>query len=166
MDKYLAIYLRDQLAMGVLWREMARRAARNNHGTPLGEALDRVHRGIADDVGTFKLIMKRLGIRPDPVKNALAAGAERLGRLKLNGRLGGYSPLSRFVELEFLTMGIDGKKQLWTTLRDLAGLGARLSDVDFDHLITRAERQHADLEPFRTRAGTEAFTAPAKQLGG
>jgi hypothetical protein len=37
------------------------------------------------------------------------------------GRLGSYSPLGRFEELEFLAMGIDAKKQLWTTLRDLAG---------------------------------------------
>jgi hypothetical protein len=41
----------------------------------------------------------------------------------------GYSPLSRFVELEFLSMGVEGKKILWTTLRDLAGLEARLTSV-------------------------------------
>ncbi|HEV2777813.1 MAG TPA: hypothetical protein VGX25_00275 [Actinophytocola sp.] len=157
MDGFLGIYLRDQLALGVVWRELARRAQRNNRDTELGAALGRVAAAIAEDVETFRTIMHRVGVRPNPVKTGLAVAAERLGRLKLNGRVAGYSPLSRFVELEFLAMGIDGKKQLWTTLRDLAGLAARLPDVDFDQLIDRAERQRAELEPFRVSVGTETF---------
>lgn len=159
MDKFLGIYMNDQLGLGTLWRELARRAQRNNSGTELGEALARVSAAIAEDVETFQQIMHRLGIRIDPLKIALAVGAERLGRLKLNGRLGTYSPLSRFVELDVLAMGIEGKKILWATLRDLAGLASRLPDVDFDDLIERAERQRADLEPFRARSGTDAFAA-------
>src|SRR5687767_8621449 len=112
----LGIYLRDQLALGVAWRELARRAQRHNRGTELGEALAGVATAIAEDVETFRTIMQRVGVRANPVKTGLAIGAERLGRLKLNGRLATYSPLSRFEELEFLAMGIDGKKQLWTTL--------------------------------------------------
>ncbi|WP_447002215.1 hypothetical protein ACRAKI_21025 [Saccharothrix isguenensis] len=158
MDDFLGIYLRDQLAMGVLWRELARRAQRNNRGTELGAAVGGVATAIAEDVETFRAIMRRLGVRTNPVKTGLAFGAERLGRFKRNGRLTSYSPLSRFEELEFLAMGIDGKKQLWTTLRDLAGLRERLPGVDFDHLIERAARQRADLEPFRVRAGVDAFT--------
>ncbi|MGH3976946.1 MAG: hypothetical protein ACRDS9_27050, partial [Pseudonocardiaceae bacterium] len=144
-------------------REVARRSQRNNSDTQLGEALARVSAGIAEDVETFQRIMCRLGIQMNPVKIGLAMGAERLGRLKLNGRLGTYSPLSRFVELDFLAMGIEGKKLLWATLRDLAGLASRLPDVDFDDLIERAERQRADLEPFRVRAGIEAFAVPASE---
>jgi hypothetical protein len=161
VNTLLAIYLRDQLALGVLWRELARRAQRHNRDTPLGDALGRVAAGIAEDVETFESIMRRVGVRTNPMKTALAAAAERAGRLKLNGRLGSYSPLSRFEELEFLTMGIDAKKQLWTTLGDLAGLGSRLPDVDFDALVIRAEQQHAELEPFRVRAGIDAFSDEA-----
>jgi hypothetical protein len=158
MNEFLSIYLRDQLALGVLWRELARRTQRQHRGTALGDALDRVAVGIAEDVETFESIMRELGIRADPVKTGLAVVAERCGRLKPNGRLRSYSPLSRFEELEFLAMGIDGKKQLWTTLRDLASLESRLPEVDFDELIERAERQRAEVEPFRVRAGTDAFS--------
>jgi hypothetical protein len=158
MSGYLEIYLNDQLALGIAWRELARRAAHNNRDTDTSLALDRVATGIAEDVDTFRGIMRALGVRVSPVKPGLAWAAERVGRLKLNGRLLGYSPLSRFEELEFLTMGIEGKKQLWVTLRDLAGLGARLPDTDFDELVRRAERQREDLEPHRVLAGTEAFT--------
>ncbi len=71
------------------------------------------------------------------MKRPLAVAAERVGRLKPNGRLREYSPLSRFDELDFLAMGIDGKKLLWANLRDLAGLAARLSDVDFRRRAAR-----------------------------
>lgn len=157
MNDLLGIYLNDQLAMGVLWRELARRSARSNRGTPAGDVLAEVAEQIAEDVDTFREIMGRVGCHENPVKTWAALGLERLGRLKPNGRLTRYSPLSLFVELEFLIMGIDGKKQLWTTLRDLAGLGTHLPDVNFDRLIERAERQRQALEPARTRAGTRAL---------
>lgn len=157
MNGFLGIYLNDQLALGVVWRELARRARDNNKGTDFGAALDRVAAGIAEDVETFESIMRRLGVRTNRLKTSLAIVAERVGRLKPNGALRTFSPLSRFLELELLVMGIEGKKQLWGTLRDLAGLDSRLPDVDFDRLVERAERQRDDLEPFRRRAGTEAF---------
>jgi hypothetical protein len=159
MDDFLGIYLRDQLALGIVWRELARRAERNNQDTDSGAAVARVATGIAEDVQTFESIMRRLNVRPNPAKNAMALVGERLGRLKLNGRLRTYSPLSRFVELEALVMGIEGKKVLWTTLRDVAGLGTRLPDIDFDDLIARADKQRTELEPFRVEAGREAFGA-------
>jgi hypothetical protein len=162
MDGLFGIYLKDQLALGIAWRELARRAAGNNKDTKTGAALELVATAIAEDVSTFRDIMQRLGIRPDRVKNVAVTVAERVGRLKPNGRLLGYSPLSRFEELEFLTMGIDGKKQLWATLRDLAGLGERLPDVDFDGLVARAEQQRATLEPFRAEAGREAFLTASR----
>jgi hypothetical protein len=158
-DKYLAIYLNDQLALGIGWRELARRARGQNEGTPLGEALERVAAGIAEDVEAFEGIMERLGIGRDRLKPPLAMVAERLGRLKLNGQLRGYSPLSRFAELDVLAMGIEGKKILWANLRDLADLHRRLPSVDFEGLIERAGRQRAELEPFRVAAGRESFAA-------
>ena len=160
-DRLLGIYMNDQLALGVLWREVARRAQRNNRGSELGEALARVAAAIAEDVATFERIMRRLGIPKSVLKVPLAITSERVGRLKLNGRLFEYSPLSRFAELDFLAQGIEGKKVLWANLRDFAGLAARVPDVDFDRLIERAEQQRAEIEPFRARAGHEALGVSA-----
>jgi hypothetical protein len=155
-DRFLRIYMNDQLAAGVLWRELAHRAQRNNAGTEAGEALDRVARAIAEDVDTFTRLMDRLGLPRSRVKPAAALAAERVGRLKLNGRLRSYSPLSRFVELDALVMGIEGKKILWENLRD-AGLARRVPDVDFDELIARAGRQRDELDPHRRAAGAAAL---------
>jgi hypothetical protein len=159
MHGYLRIYMNDQLALGVLWREMARRSAGENRGSELGVALEHVADAIAEDVATFERMMQRLALRRSPVKPMAAVAAERVARLKPNGHLRGYSPLSRFDELDFLTMGIAGKKQLWANLRDLAGLAERLPDVDFDALIARAQAQLDELEPLRRVAGREALAA-------
>jgi hypothetical protein len=161
MTDHLAVYLRDQHALGITWRALARRARDNNEGTELGEALAQVSDGIAEDVRTFEAIMRTVGVRPNPAKVALAAIGERLGRLKRNGRWVSYSPLSRFLELEGLAMGIEGKKILWHTLGELAGLRERLPGTDFDELLARADRQRQSLEPFRREAGMQAF--PAKR---
>lgn len=73
--------------------------------------------------------MRRLGFSPRTPKALIAVVAERVGRLKLNGRILRRSPLSRFEELDFIVMGIDGKVVLWQNLRDGAQLGARLPDI-------------------------------------
>jgi hypothetical protein len=158
-EPYLAIYMNDQLALGVVWREIARRSQKANEGTPLGAALEEVATAITEDIATFEDMMHRLGIPKNAAKPLMAIVGERFGRLKLNGHLRGYSPLSRFQELDVLVMGIANKVTLWETLRDHAGLGARLPDVDFDALIARAHDQRTRLEPFHAQAGRDALGA-------
>ncbi len=161
MSKYLRIYMNDQLALGVLWRDIAQRAERKNRGTDVGDALAEVAAGIAEDVETFKSMIDRLGLPTSRVKSAIANVAAQAARLKLDTPLTDYTDLNRFEDLDFLAMGIDGKKLLWATLRDHAELSTRLPGVDFDHLIERADRQRAELEPHRAQAGRQALTAAA-----
>ena len=156
-DRLLRIYMTDQLALGVLWREIARRACNSSNGTAEGAALERVANAISEDVALFEQMMRRLGFRTRTPKALLAVVAERVGRLKPNGRIVSRSPLSRFEELDFLVMGIDGKVVLWQNLRDGAGLGARLPDINFDRLIERARSQRAELEPFHAQAAQAAL---------
>jgi hypothetical protein len=160
-DQLLAIYLKDQHALGIGWRELAARAARRSRGSSLGAVLQEVHRGISADVATFERIMRSLDIEPSRTKATLARLGERAARFKLNGRLVQHSPLSRFEELDVLVMGLDGKVTLWTTLRDGARLGERLPWVDFGELIDRAHSQRAALEPFHRAAARDALAPGA-----
>jgi hypothetical protein len=157
--RLLAIYLNDQLALGVAGRELARRAERENAGTELGAFLQRLALDVTEDVDTLERIMKRLDLPLSSVKPPLALVAERVARLKPNGRVRGYSPLSRLLELESLALGLEGKKVLWSNLRDLAGVNGRLDDIDFEALIERARRQRDELEPHRVEAGRIALAA-------
>ncbi len=153
--RLLAIYLQDHFAGSIAGYELARRAAESNQGTPLGEFLARLAEEIEEDRDAMREVMDERGVRADPVKNALGWGAEKLGRLKPNGRLTGYSPLSRVVELEGLHAGISGKLALWQALR--AVFGEELAGRDLDGLIVRAERQLSELAQFRAEAARVAF---------
>lgn len=155
-DKLLAIYLNDHLAGATAGTELARRAGSSNEGTPLGEHLERLASEIAEDREALIEVMDRLGVRRDPVKVAAGWTAEKAGRLKLNGQIKGYSPLSRVLELEGLHLGITGKLELWRTLQ--RSQKARLGTIDLEALIRRAEGQRRGLAPHRRAAVELAFT--------
>jgi hypothetical protein len=153
--RLLAIYLQDHFAGASAGLELARRAAGANEGTPTGAFLARLADEIEEDRDVLAEIMGDLDVRTDPVKNALGWGAEKLGRLKPNGQLKGYSPLSRIVELEGLHVGVSGKLSLWQNLR--ATFGEEVADRNLDGLISRATRQLEELAEFRTEAARVAF---------
>jgi hypothetical protein len=158
VDKLLAIYLNDHLAGSTVGIKLARRACASNQGTPLGEYLERLASEIESDRQTLERLMAELGIRPNRLKTIGAWAAEKLGRLKLNGQLTGYSPLSRFLELESLYLGITGKRELWRALRRT--FGSDLPGFDFEGLGRRAERQAAEVEEHRLEAARSALVAP------
>jgi hypothetical protein len=158
---YLAIYLNDHFAGATVGRELSKRAAQSNKGTPLGAFLERLHQEIVEDRDTLEMVMDEVGAGRDRVKNAGAIAGERLGRLKLNGQLRGYSPLSRLIELEGLALGVTGKLALWRSLAVLED--RRLDEFDFNALAERAERQQEELETHRLRAAEQAFESSAQR---
>jgi hypothetical protein len=152
----LAIYLNDRLAGAVTTAELARRARASNEGSALGEHLSRLCDELDDDRAKLEALMDHLGIRRDRLKTSGAWLAEKSGRLKLNGRLFGYSPLSRVVELDALRLGIGFQRDMWRALAELAPAG--VGGLDLAGLAERAERQLADLEPLRLAAVDEALS--------
>jgi len=156
VSNLLAIYLNDHLAGSTVGVELARRARGSNKGTELGEFLATLVTEIEEDRDTLQDAMEAVGAGRDRLKVTGGWASEKLGRLKLNGSLLGYSPLSRVVELEGLRLGVEGKACLWRMLRELAD--PRLSGFDFDALIARAERQRDELERHRLEAGRLALS--------
>jgi hypothetical protein len=156
---FLSIYLNDHLAGSVVGVQLARRARASNEGTDLGRALAEVGAEIEADQATLRRLMERLEIAESKIKPAGAWLAEKLGRLKLNGQLRGYSPLSRVVELEGLCAGISGKMLLWKAMQRT--FGAALPGFDFEALAERAGSQLARLEAHRLDAAAEALSGPS-----
>jgi hypothetical protein len=157
-SKYLATYLNDHLLGATGGMELARRAAGENEGSELGEFLATLAREIEDDRETLLALMGELGVKPDRLKVAAGWSAEKLGRLKPNAQLRGYSPLSPLVELEGLLIGIQGKLAMWRALAAVAdevGLGRERMEA----LAERAERQQADVERHRLEVARRALTA-------
>ena len=160
-DRLLKIYLSDHLAAATAGVALARRAARSNAGNATGDFLQRLATEIDDDRRTLRRLALDLGVSGSKPKEVVASFAEKLGRLKPNGRLRGYSPLSRVVELEALSVGIAGKLALWQSLQALPDLDRRLDNGDLDELVERARRQRAEVEEHRLAAARTAFAGKA-----
>jgi len=144
---YLAIYLNDHLAGSTAGLALARRAVENAAAPEHAAVLQRLAREIEDDRCELGNLMEQLGVRTSRAKVAVGLLTERVGRLKGNGRVVGRSPLTPFVELEALSLGVEGKLELWRALRCVASdesLAARL-----DELVDRGEAQRATLEQLR-----------------
>jgi hypothetical protein len=150
--KLLSIYLNDHLAIATSGRELARRALGSNRRTEFEPFLERLADELEEDRDSLLDIMRRLDVGEDRIKQVLGWALEKAGRLKLNGMLTGYSPLSRVVELEALSIGVTGKLAGWRSLVQVAASEPRLAAIDLGRLIERGERQRAEFEQQRLRA--------------
>ena len=157
-SKYLATYLNDHLAGATAGVELARRAAGENKGSELGAFLSDLAVAVEADRETLLAIMGELGVKPDRAKVAAGWAVEKVGRLKPNAQLRGYSPLSPLVELEGLALGIHGKLAMWRALAEVADAVA-LDRVRLDELAARAEGQRADVERHRLDVARLALAA-------
>jgi hypothetical protein len=158
-SKYLAIYLNDHLGGSTTGVELVDRIAKEYEGSELGEFAAGLALEIRADREALLEIMHALGVTPDKVKVAMGWATEKLGRLKLNGEIRDRSPLSPLVELEGMSLGIEGKRSLWVALAETEAVGGRIGSERLRELIARAERQRSAIEQQRIAAARRAFGA-------
>lgn len=156
-DTRLRVYLNDHLAGAIGGIRLAQRCRDNNRGNALGTFLEGIVVEIKEDERVLSGLLDDLGLPAARPKQVLAAVMEFVGRAKLNGQLSGYSPLGRLVELEGLSLGVEGKRNLWRSLREVRDRHPALGRLDYDLLIERATRQREGLEEYRLLAAREAL---------
>jgi hypothetical protein len=154
MSRYRRIYLNDYLAGATLGAELAKRTAKENPDGELGEVLRWLAEQMTADRASLIRVLREQGGKPSAGKSAGGWVVERLGRLKPNGHVVTYSPLSRLVELDGLARSIDAKRSLWLALQ-AAGVEG------LDDLIARAAEQRERLEPHRLAAARTALSSAA-----
>jgi hypothetical protein len=154
----LGVYLDDHLAGATAGVELAEKLRSKHEGTALGAALVTLTAEIKQDRATLQELMERLQIHRNPVKQAVGWVSEKLTRLRLNEQLTGSADLTRLLEVEALSLGIEGKLALWRALREAASVDERLAAIGLDELIDRARRQRETLEPHRLEAAAKAFS--------
>jgi hypothetical protein len=136
-----------------------RRAARANAGTEIGSELAKLTEEIEDDRAALVAMMRALGVPRRHYKVAVGWLGEKLGRLKLNGRLLSRSPLSSLIEVETLRLGVEGKMLGWRVLRTMAVDDERLDIRRLDELIARAVRQTEVLDMLHQRTADRVTAA-------
>ena len=162
--RLLAIYLDDHRAGAAAGSALARRVERRYGEEPGFEALVGVRLDVEADVQALDELRDALDVRGGRLKRALALAGERLGRLKLNGRLVRRSPLSTLLELELLSAGVTAKRRLWDGLMSACG-SERLGDVDLRALRERADDQLERLHVMHQRAAAAIDCPPGWNAG-
>ena len=153
MTPLLATYLNDHLAGATGGLELFRHAAGAQHSPQL----ERITQEIAEDRQSLLAILRALDVPVDRLKVAAGWVGEKAMRLKPNGSLLHRSPLDAVVELESMTLGVQGKAAGWRVLRALADTEPALDGVALDRLIERADRQVSELEQLRMAAALAAL---------
>jgi len=156
-SEYLETYLQDHRAGAAMGSDLAHRLAEENADTAYADFLLGLAREIDDDVEVLDQVMDRFGVSQPALKIAGGKIAERLGRLKPNEQLTGYSPLSRVLEIEGLRGGVEAKHGLWDSLAELAEHDDRLDPAQMAELQAKADTQLDGLREQSRLAAREAF---------
>jgi hypothetical protein len=156
-ERLLHIYLADHLAGSAGGVSLAKRIAKQNPGNEFGREMSQIAGAIEEDQAALERIMERVGARTRRWRQVGAVLGERISRLKPNGKLFTYSPLSRVLELEGMIVGVSGKLQLWRSLLETRSDDSRFDVNALERLRGRAEEQRRQLELLHARAAKQAF---------
>ncbi len=157
MGKHLTTYLADHAAASVAMIELAKRSRENNKKTELGDFLGGVVAMLEKEHHELERMIEEMDSSDSTIKNIAAWGAEKLGRLKLNDALLGYSRLSRVVELEGLVAAAEIKIAMWKALKAHAAENREFPDCDIDGFIRQNEKLKEKLEEYHLAAARIAF---------
>jgi hypothetical protein len=153
----LGTYLNDHLSGANGGCELARHIS-----SVAGGALNDLVADIEADRDTLAGLAESLGVRRQGVKQVLGAFAEKLAQARLSRSVVGSEGLAVLLEMEALSMGIRGKRDLWEALAEAASTEPRLAGYDFGALVARAEDQQARLAAHRLAAAGVALSDPAR----
>lgn len=151
----LGIYCNDHLAASAGGIGLVRRML--DHGAGVREPqLRGLLAELREERAAWQDTMAALGIPVRRVKQAVVALAERVSRLKPDGRLG-RSPLSTVVEFEFLTGAVLLKRAGFETLLGLSEVDRRIDAARITALVEQADRQHRWLGEARREVAAARF---------
>jgi hypothetical protein len=153
--QYWETYLNDHRAGATAGTALVRRLWRSNRRTEWGPIIERVAESIEQDLVVLDEVRAAAGVSGGDLKRVAALLIERAGRLKLNGHLLTYSPLSRVLELETLMSAVRGKQSLWVALHTAGPSHPEWSDFDFAALEKRGSEQLETLGRVHEWAVTE-----------
>ncbi|WP_298178068.1 hypothetical protein [Saccharomonospora sp.] len=157
VDLVFATYLNDHHAIAVGGAELVRRLASQQRNSVHAADLAALRDELVEDLRRLREIMAALDVPVRAYKSIAAWAGEKVGRLKLNGRLLKPSPASPVLELEGATMVLTAKAGLWRSLRARARRDDRLDTATLDELLSRADRQIETARRLHTRYAEEAF---------
>jgi hypothetical protein len=154
MNQNLGTYLHDYLAGAGMAIDLIQSLNHKHLQETDKIFLDRLFSEVTEDRDTLQRFANEAGYGVSSVKNSGAALAAKLVSLKLRA---GEDAFGRFESLEFLALGILGKRHLWKALQQNLPSADGVATLDFDRLIQRADAQYAEVERHRLACASEAI---------
>jgi nucleoside-diphosphate-sugar epimerase len=157
IDHYLfGLYLSDHFTGATFGLERMERIVTAYRDTPFHGELAEVAEQIRAERELYRSLLDALDVPRRRPRQVAAWVGERVGRLKLNGRLVERSPMSAVLEAELMRSAILGKIGGWQTLEEHAAeLG--LDPEQFHELIGTARDQIAMFDRFHAYVRERAF---------
>lgn len=152
----LELYLNDHLTGATAGRARIRHMVRVYPDLPIHDELRHLASDLEEEHRRLSALISELGLSLKRYRQLPAEVGERLGRLKLNNRLFGRSPMSPLLEVELLRGAVNAKSGLWECLHDLsATLG--LESAEWQKLADRVHDQDQLLRTMHAQLRAQTF---------
>ena len=153
MVEPLATYLHDHLAGANFAVELLKDLSEQAVDAEVARLSARLLVEVEEDRAVLQGVADSIGAQQSSVKEAAAWVAQKASRVKLT--IG--APIGTFEAVEMLSLGVQGKRALWTALRETRLNDRRFDGLDLDELASRACEQFAQLEDVRLRLARSVF---------
>lgn len=140
----LIAYLRDHLGGSDMALRVVHRLGSTYKNTEDGRLFRRLSKELEEDRAVVRLLLRRLGVSGRSIKRVVSSASGAALSLTAGGRPGDLSLLRT---LEALSIGVQGKRCLWRSLRSLSGTA--IDGVNFAELEAKALRQWEAIEDRR-----------------
>jgi hypothetical protein len=160
MSDPFVVLLRNHQAGGRAAVDLFIRAASGQRDRPYAAKLDLLAAEAREDLDFNEAVMRRLGVAPSRPQVVALRLAERVGRLKPNGRLLRRAPLSDVIELEGLIATVHIKIAGWQAAQVANRLEAS-ELAELDRRLARAQTQADRLTEMHRTAATYALRTAA-----
>jgi hypothetical protein len=157
MKDPLGTYLHDHLAGAGFAIDLLQAMKERQIEKPDSGFVEPLLARVEEDRNTLQQLADKIGSGPNVLKEFTAWIGEKASRVKLGAGLAG--DFGEFEALEFLALGITGKLSLWLALQAIAPSDSRLSGMDFERLIARAEEQYREVEKRRLSLAVPALVS-------
>lgn len=155
MDENIGRYLNDHLAGSSAALPLIQELA-ESHGAP-GARTFFLH--LKEQVESDRLLLgdllERIGRNPGALLRMAGGVAARMVGIKLMWERIEPGELGLFEGLELLALGVEGKRLLWVTLREISAWFPEWNGIDFRELELQATRQRDNIEVWRIRAAAD-----------
>ena len=147
MPDSIQTYVNDHLAGAAHAIELLEHLKRQHPTDVIGMLASKLLIDVKSDAEVLRGIGDRINAGSSALKETVSRLSEKISRFKLDDH--GAISFETFECLEFMVLGIHGKRALWQALAACSAIDPRLQNINYDVLIERAEQQEAAVESLR-----------------